>query len=114
MTKLMTKGSTRPMQSPPNISDILQKNKLVNRARELSEMTMCVNRYLPPPLNEHCWVGNCDNGVLLLVTDKASAATLIRCHGHQVLKHINTEFGSKTGRLHKVRVRVSHHLRHEI
>lgn len=93
-----------------SVTDILKDDKLIRRARELSDMSECVRRYLPPPLNSCCWVGGFRNGTLELVTDNGAAAELIRCHGRQVLKQFNTEFGARTGRLRKVSVSVAGNL----
>ena len=89
-----------------NITDILNNDRLVRQARALDDITTCVCRHLPPPLDKHCWVGGYSDTTLFLVTDNGSAVTLIQCHGNQILKQVNAEFGARTGHLRKVSVRV--------
>ena len=93
-----------------SIGEFLKEDQLARKARTLHDITDCVQRHLPEPLNTHCWVGGCENGVLFLYTDTGSAATLIQSHSREVLKRINTEFDSITGHLHKVTVRISRDL----
>lgn len=94
-----------------SVAHFLENDPLTRKARTLSDINACVQRHLPPPLDAHCRVGGCEDGVLFLCTDTGSAAPLIQCHGREVLKHVNAEFNAITGRLHKVSVRVTRDLR---
>ncbi len=100
----MTKSSMRPMHS-------LIDAKLLNRTQSIQSLTNSLHSRLSSELQQHCWVIDIIGNQLVIITDNAERATIIRYQQHELLKQINEEFTrSLEVPVRRLKVKVDSHL----
>lgn len=75
----------RPIQT-------LIDTKYLTKAQYTESLTSSVRSRLSPELREYCWVADIIGNCLILVTDRAERATVLRYQQHELVKQINEEF----------------------
>jgi hypothetical protein len=78
--------------------------RLLTRAKILQQLTLEVRQHLPKSLAPHCLVANIRNDHLILHTDTAARANLLRYYGPSIVKHLQQH--QKLSNLHKTAIRV--------
>jgi len=78
-------------------------SRLLQRARQLQQLTDALAAILPQPVHGHCRVGNVSGDTLVLVTDSPAWSTRLRFHTPAILEHLKETHGLA---LHGVRIRV--------
>lgn len=100
----MMKSPMRPILS-------LIDSKLLNRTQNIQSLTNSLHSRLSQELRQHCWVIDIIGNTLVIITDNAERATIIRYQQHELLKQINEEFtGSLEVPVRRMRVKVDCHL----
>lgn len=66
--------------------------KYLTKARDVTAFTASVRSRLSSDLQKHCWVAEIRGNCLIIVTDQAERATLLRYQQHELVKQINEEF----------------------
>lgn len=61
---------------------------LLARARVLQQLTHTARQYLPSQLAPHCYIANIRGNCLILHTDTAARASLLRYHLPVLIKHL--------------------------
>ena len=97
------------MQAAQPISKLLDNaegdfQRLLTRAKALQQLTFEVRQHLPKVLAPHCLVANIRNDHLILHTDTAARANLLRYYGPSIIKHLQQH--QKLRNLHKTAIRV--------
>jgi hypothetical protein len=77
---------------------------LLTRAKTLQQLTIEVRQRLPKILAPHCLVANIRNDHLILHTDTAARANLLRYYGPSIIKHLQQH--QKLSNLHRTTIRV--------
>lgn len=94
----------RPIQS-------LIEQKYLTRVKINQSLTQSVRSRLAKELAQYCWVTGIENEYLLLVTDRAERATILRYQQHELVKQVNEEFANKIKRpIRKVKIKVDYKL----
>ena len=75
----------RPIQS-------LIDTKFLTKAQYIESLTTSVRSRLSPELRDYCWVADIIGNCLILITDSAERATVLRYQQHELVKQINEEF----------------------
>ena len=74
-------------------------------------MTTCIHSRLSADLRKHCWVVDIIGSNVIMMTDNAERATIIRYQQHELLKQINEEYGNSLDTpVRKLRVKVDYNL----
>jgi len=80
---------------PENIRSICQKNsalhQLAQRTQRLEQLNYLLKQALPSQFSAHCRLANINNGTLIIHTDNASYASLIRFQAPAIIKTLSTE-----------------------
>lgn len=79
------KSTMRPIHS------LIDEN-LLNRAQNIQSLTSSLHSRLSTELRQHCWIVNVIGNTLVLITDSAERATILRYQQHELLKQLNEEF----------------------
>ena len=80
------------MKSPMRPIHSLIDSKLLNRTQNIQSLTNSLRSRLSSELRQHCWVIDIIGNALIIITDNAERATIIRYQQHELLKQINEEF----------------------
>jgi len=80
------------MKSPMRPIHSLIDSKLLNRTQNIQFLTNSLHSRLSSELRQHCWVIDIIGNTLVIITDNAERATIIRYQQHELLKQINEEF----------------------
>jgi hypothetical protein len=78
--------------------------RLLARAKALQQLTLEVRQRLPKALASHCLVANIRNNYLILHTDTAARANLLRYYGPNIIKHLQQH--QELRNLHRTAIRV--------
>lgn len=78
-------------------------SRLLQRARQLQQLTDTLSAILPQAVYGHCHVGNVSGDTLVLITDSPAWSTRLRFHAPAILEHLKETHGLA---LHRVRIRV--------
>ena len=85
--------------------------KYLTRVKFNHSLTQSIRSRLAKDLAQYCWVAGIEKGCLMLVTDRAERATLLRYQQHEIIKQANEELASRLkSRLRKVKIRVDYRL----
>lgn len=81
------------MQRAQPIGELLDNTEgrlqhLLARAKALQQLTHKVHQYLPAQLAPHCSIANIRGNCLILHTDTAARASLLRYHLPALIKHL--------------------------
>jgi len=99
------------MKSPMRPIHSLIDAKLLNRTQNIQSLTNSLHSRLSSELRQHCWVIDIIGNTLVIVTDNAERATIIRYQQHELLKQINEEFtGSLDVPVRRMKVKVDFNL----
>ncbi len=100
----MMNSTMRPILS-------LIDSKILTRAQNIQSLTTSLHSRLPSNLRQHCWVVDITDQTLVILTNNAERATILRYQQHELLKQINEEFGqTMTKPVRRVKVKVDYHL----
>ena len=100
----MMKSTMRPIHS-------LIEAKLLNRTQNIQSLTSSLHSRLSFELRQHCWAIDVIGNTLILVTDNAERASILRYQQHELVKQINEEFGhSLASRIRRIKVKVDYNL----
>ncbi len=80
------------MKSPMRPIHSLIDAKLLNRTQNVQYLTDSLHSRLSFELRQHCWVIDIIGNTLVIITDNAERATILRYQQHEILKQINEEF----------------------
>jgi hypothetical protein len=95
------------MNSPMRPIHSLIDVKLLNRTQNIQSLTNSLHSRLSSQLRQHCWVTDIIGNTLVIVTDNAERASIIRYQQHELLKQINEEFtGSLAVPVRRMKVKV--------
>jgi len=82
-------------RQPKRIDSVCQQNSMLNklsqRARFLAELNRILQQTLPTQFSAHCRLANISNETLIIHTDNASYASLIRFQAPVLCKTLSTE-----------------------
>ena len=80
---------------PQRIDSVCQHNSMLHqlsqRARFLEQLNYLLQQTLPTPFAAHCHLANIHDATLIIHTDKASYASLIRFQAPALCKTLSTE-----------------------
>jgi len=80
---------------PENIRSICQHNSVLRhlsqRSKKLEHLNYLLKQALPSQFSAHCRLANLNNGMLIIHTDNASLASLIRFQSPVIIKTLSTE-----------------------
>ena len=100
----MMKSTMRPIHS-------LIEAKLLNRTQNIQSLTSSLHSRLSFELRQHCWAIDVIGNTLVLVTDNAERASILRYQQHELVKQINEEFGrSLSTPIRRIKVKVDYNL----
>lgn len=95
------------MKSPMRPIHSLIDSKLLNRTQNIQSLTNSLHSRLSLELRQHCWVIDIIGNTLVIITDNAERATIIRYQQHELLKQINEEFaGSLEVPVRRMKVKI--------
>ncbi|NQY27138.1 MAG: DUF721 domain-containing protein [Piscirickettsiaceae bacterium] len=98
-------------KQPENIRSIFQQNsalhQLSQRSQHLEQLNYLLKQALPSQFSAHCRLANMNNGTLIIHTDNASYASLIRFQAPVIIKTLSTELKIEIAHL-DVKVRPIH------
>jgi len=98
------KSTMRPIHS-------LIEAKLLNRTQNIQSLTTSLHSRLSNELRHHCWVVDVIGNTLILITDNAERATILRYQQHELVKQINEEFGhTLTTRIRRLKIKIDYNL----
>jgi hypothetical protein len=80
------------MKSPMRPIHSLIDTKLLSRTQNIQFLTASLHSRLSSELRQHCWVIDVIGNILVIITDNAERATILRYQQHELLKQINEEF----------------------
>ena len=78
--------------------------RLLTRAKALQQLTFEIRQHLPPALASHCLVANIRNNYLILHTDTAARANLLRYYGPNIIELLQQH--QKLSNLHRVEIKI--------
>jgi len=100
----MMKSTMRPIHS-------LLESNLLNRSKIIQSLTFSLRSRLPSDMQQHCWAIEINNNTLVLVTDSAERATILRYQQHELLKQINEDFRHTLSKnVRRIKVKVDYNL----
>lgn len=100
----MMKSTMRPIHS-------LIEAKLIARAQNIQSLTRSLHSRLSLELQRHCWVVDIIGNTLVIITDSAERATILRYQQHELLKQINEEFGHGLAtQIRRLKIKVDYNL----
>lgn len=100
----MMKSTMRPIHS-------LLESNLLNRAKNIQLLTSSLRNRLPSDMQQHCWAIEIIGSTLILVTDNAERATILRYQQHELLKQINEDFRHTLEKnVRRVKIKVDYNL----
>ena len=80
---------------PENIRSICQQNSVLNqlsqRSKKLEHLNYLLKQALPSQFSAHCRLANISGNMLIIHTDNASFASLIRFQSPVIIKTLSTE-----------------------
>jgi hypothetical protein len=89
----------------------LIESKLLDRAQNIQSLTLSLRSRLSSELRRHCWVVDVIGNTLVIITDSAERATILRYQQHELLKQINEEFGHTfVTQIRRLRIKVDYNL----
>jgi len=98
------KSTMRPIHS-------LIEEKIYTRAQNIQSLSLSVRSRLSSDLKQHCWVVEVIDNTLILVTDSAERATILRYQQHELLKQINEDFSRTLARpVRRIKIKVDYKL----
>ena len=98
------KSTMRPIHS-------LIEAKLLNRTQNIQSLTASLRSRLSSELRHHCWVVDVIGNTLVLITDNAERATILRYQQHELVKQINEEFGHKLAApVRRIKIKIDYNL----
>ena len=98
------KSTMRPIHS-------LIEAKLLNRTQNIQSLTASLHSRLSSELRHHCWVVDVIGNTLILITDNAERATILRYQQHELVKQINEEFGhTLTKPVRRIKIKIDYNL----
>lgn len=68
--------------------------KYLTKARFIDSATASIRSRISSDMRANCWVADITGNCLIIVTDRAEHATLLRYQQHELVKQINEEFTS--------------------
>src|SRR5699024_3830214 len=78
--------------------------RLLTRAKALQQLTFEIRQHLPPAPASHCLVANIRNNYLILHTDTAARANLLRYYGPNIIELLQQH--QKLSNLHRVEIKI--------
>ena len=85
--------------------------KYLTKARFTDTLTASIRSRLSTELRHHCWVADITGNCLIVVTDRAEHATILRYQQHELVKQINEEFTSSLSMpVRRLKVKVDYKL----
>ena len=94
----------RPIQS-------LIDKRYVAKTAFLNSVTESVRSRISSDLRQYVWVADIDQDCIIIVTDLAERATMLRYQQHEIVKQINEEFKGKLMRpLRRIKTKVDYKL----
>jgi hypothetical protein len=94
-----------------HITHVYQQNDLLKRLTQhtqlLAQLNHLLQQSLPPNYSAHCHLANIKDGVLIIHTDNASLASMIRFQAPALCKTISEQLGQTFNKL-EVRVKPNH------
>lgn len=90
------------------IHSLIDRRYLI-KTEFLRSVTASIRSRLSSDVREHCWVGGIEQDYLILVTDMAERASIIRHQQHELLKQVNEEFRPKLIRpVRRLKLKIEH------
>ncbi len=93
---------------PEQVSTVCSKNKQLNRlskrARHLSQLNYILQQVMPPQFSAHCQLANINEQTLIVHTDNASYASLLRFQANTLCKALSEHLPQAVTKL-EVKVR---------
>lgn len=85
--------------------------KLLNRTQNIQSLTTSLHSRLSTELRHHCWVVDVIGNTLIIITDNAERATILRYQQHELVKQINEEFGHTLATLiRRLKIKIDYNL----
>ena len=98
------KSTMRPIHS-------LIAANLLNRTQNIQSLTTSLHSRLSAELRQHCWVVDIMGNTIVIITDNAERATILRYQQHELVKQINEEFSSTLeSPIRRIKVKVDFNL----
>ena len=100
----MMKSTMRPIHS-------LIDADLLTRAQSVQSLSTSLRSRLSYELKLHCWVVEVIGNTLVIVTDNAERASILRYQQHELIKQINEEFSQQLAvPVRRLKIKVDYNL----
>lgn len=88
---------------PERISSVCTKNsqlsKLSQRAQQLNQLNYILQQVMPPQFSAHCYLANVSEQTLIIHTDNANYASLLRFHAATLCKALSEHLPNAVSKL---------------